>query len=104
MEGTLGCQPTTSALLGLIPTGGPPHPMLHRRQGSDPPGSWDFTNALLAMGGEEELRCLSGELFWNGERINFVKAASSSDTMDEIPIASDAEVRQIELCISKQNV
>jgi len=72
----------------------------HRRQGSDPPVSWDLTTALLAMS-EEDLRCKSGELFVGAERINFVAVcpSSSSDVKDDVMTTVNTRQLRKKLCV-----
>ena len=73
----------------------------HRRQGSDPPVSWDLTTALLAMSEEDDLRCKSGELFAGAERINFVAVcpSSSSDVNDDAKTMMNTRQLRKKLCV-----
>lgn len=72
----------------------------HRRQGSDPPVSWDLTTALLAMS-EEDLRCKSGELFVGAERINFVAVcpSSSSDVKEDVMTTVNTRQLRKKVCV-----
>ena len=74
----------------------------HRRQGSDPPVSWDLTTALLAMS-EEDLRCKSGELFVGAEGINFVavcpSSSSSSDVKEDVMTTVNTRQLRKKVCV-----